>query len=131
MPVLGLCDSAINYALNQIVIISSSLPGMTHITIPWYTSPVLSFTIVIGAMTFLGYFQDFTDGFTYPKRAIVFGVCAIVGLAFFWKYMVNISPSSIGSDAITTAIFEIIIIITSAILSLYLSRTKSTFSTVI
>ena len=129
LPLIALLESILFYTFTPMInALNNLLESNGHsIVIPGYTSLISSFAIVVFAMTALGYFENFRDGANYPKKALVYGVCAILGLVFFWTVLSNVNPKSLSTDAITSAIIEIILTLAGALLSYRYFRRSSDF----
>ncbi len=119
LPVISLVSSTITYILMQIMTAFVNLPMPTgsKFEMPGYATDVALFGIIISLMTIGGYFKDFTNGAEYPKRAIIYGVCALGGLIFFWNAVGGISQGGIGQDAIISSIITIILSFGGAVVS--------------
>ncbi len=111
LPVLSLLNSIFIYVLMQLANIPGNLPTSTgsKFEMPGYATDVALFGIIISLMTIGGYFKNFTNGVEYPKRAFIYGVCALCGLIFFWNAVGGVSQGGIGQDAIVSSIITIIL----------------------
>ena len=119
LPVLSLLNSIFTYVLVQLVNISGNLPMSTgsKFEISGYATDIALFGTIISLMTIGGYFKNFTNGIEYPKRALIYGVCAMGGLIFFWNAVGGINQGGIGQDAITSSIITIILSFGGAVVS--------------
>jgi hypothetical protein len=119
LPVLSLLNSIFIYVLMQLVNLLGNLPMPTgsKFEMPGYATDVALFGIIICLMTIGGYFKDFTNGVEYSKRALIYGVCALGGLIFFWNAVGGISQGGIGQDAIISSIITIILSFGGAVVS--------------
>jgi hypothetical protein len=124
LPLLSVLDSILTNVLMQLMTIPEKLPLPTgsKFEIPGYATDVALFGIIIVLMAIGGYFKDFTNGVEYPKRAVIYGVCALVGLIFFWNPVAGISQWGIGQDAIISSIITIILSFGGATVSYYYFR---------
>ncbi len=96
LPVLSLLNSIFIYVLMQLANIPRNLPAGSKFEIPGYATDIALFGIIISLMTIGGYFKNFTNGVEYPKRAFIYGVCALSGLIFFWNAVGGVSQGGIG-----------------------------------
>ncbi len=124
LPLLSVLNSIVTYVLMQLITIFGNLLGLTgsKFEIPGYITYVALFGIIIFLMSIGGYFEDFTNGVEYPKRAVIYGVCALGGLMFFWNAVGGISQGGIGQDAIISSIITIILSFGGAAVSYYYFR---------
>jgi hypothetical protein len=131
LPLISLINSILFYVLTMVITLVNNISGINGhpVVIPGYVGIAESFGIVIFAMTLLGYFQNFTDGASYPKKAVIYGSCAIVGLIFFWAALLTVNPKSLGVDAITSSMAAIILTFAGAIISYKYFRNRSNITT--
>jgi hypothetical protein len=119
LPLLSVLNSIVTYVLMQLITVVGNLPKPTgsKYEISGYASYVALFGTMLFLMTISGYFKDFTNGIGYPKRAVVYGVCALVGLKLFWNTLSGISQGGIGQAAIISSIITIILSFGGAVVS--------------
>ncbi|MCZ7382772.1 MAG: hypothetical protein O8C64_14535 [Candidatus Methanoperedens sp.] len=124
LPLFSVLNSIMTYVLMQLITVVGNLPEPTgsKFEMPGYATYVALFGIMIFLMTIGGYFEDFTNGVGYPKRAVIYGVCALVGLKFFWDAVGGISQGGIGQDAIISSIITIILSFGGAAVSYHYFR---------
>ncbi len=124
LPLISLMSSTITYALMQIMTAfgNLSMPTGSKFEMPSYATYFALVAILIFFMTICEYFEDFKNGVEYPKRAIIYGVSALGGLAFFWSPIAGINQGGIGQDAIISTIITIILSFGGATVSYYYFR---------
>ena len=124
LPLLSVLDSIMTHVLIQLFNTVGNLFVSidTKFEISGYATYAILFTIMICLMTICGYFKDFTDGIDYQKRATIYGVCAFIGLGFFWNSVGGISQGDIGQNAIVSSIITIVLLSGGGIISWHYSK---------
>ena len=125
LPLLSLLISMFFYAL-MLLMNSFGLPTGSKFEMPGYAYVALvGITIIL--MNYGGYIKDFTNGIEYPKRALIYGMCALVGLEIFWKPVGGISQGGMGQGAIISSIITIILSFGGAAVSYYYGKKVKQF----
>jgi hypothetical protein len=121
MPVLQSADSGITYALTQ----TSNVITTTTIAIaPTSTNALISLGgslgLILLVVAILEVVQDFEKGLKMKYKALMFNIGAIIGLYVFWNSISNLTPKTIGSNAIFSSILSIVIVFIGMGLAIYL-----------
>lgn len=124
LPVISVVSSTITYMLMQLMTAFGNLSMLpsSKFLMPSYSTYFALVVILISLMTIFGYFKDFNNGVEYPRRAIIFGLGALVGLKIFWNAIAGINQGGIGQDAIISTIITIILLFGGAAVSYYFRR---------
>jgi len=130
MPLYALVDGILAYVVSAVYAAfqntSQTINGSSGASgLPVYAVFPLCFAIMGLMMKASGYLDDVSSyagtasyGLNYPKRAIIYALGAVIGLAFFWSAISGVTLGGIGSDALFSSIASIVILVVAAVYSL-------------